>query len=198
MIHLGLLRHGEVEGGPRFRGTLDDQLTPEGLAQMWSALDGSPGWDRVYTSPLARCASFADAFARRHNLPLEREKRLREIHFGEWEGRSAAEIHAGDPDRLGRFWHDPERHPPPGGETLAAFRARVLEAWFEILQRHDGRRILIVSHGGVIRILLCHLLHRPAGDLLEIEVAYASLQVLQVNAGEPAFGESPCTIPASG
>ncbi len=180
MIRIGLLRHGEVAGGPRFRGHSDDPLTAAGWDQMWSALGGDDRWERVISSPLARCAAFARAFARRHALPLAVDDRLMEMHFGQWEGRSAKELMAADPEALERFWRDPETYPPPGGEALSRFRARVLDAWNDIVTTHAGRRVLVVTHGGVIRVLLGHLQGRPPGRLLEIEVGHGTLHRLSI------------------
>ncbi|MGH8587449.1 MAG: histidine phosphatase family protein [Gammaproteobacteria bacterium] len=79
-------------------------------------------------SPLARCADFARALARRRSIPLEVNEDLREMHFGTWEGRTAAELMERYPEALSRFWRDPLNHPSPGAEPLARLRARTLAA----------------------------------------------------------------------
>lgn len=156
-------------------------LSLSGLVRMQAAADAGPPWDRVISSPLSRCAEFAHAYARRHCLPLSLDPRLQEMGFGAWEGRSAEELMATTPDALRRFWADPWTRPPPGGEPLDRLQERVLQAWEAILigSAHDDH-ILVVTHGGVIRILLCHLLHLPPARLLELEVGHASLQRLRV------------------
>ncbi len=182
MTRIGLLRHGEVAGGARFRGHRDDPLTAAGWDQMWAALRGAGRWERVVSSPLVRCAAFARAFARRHGLPLALDERLMEMYFGRWEGRSAAALLATDAEALTRFWQDPEGCPPPGGEPLARFRARVLAAWRDVLAAHAGRRVLLVTHGGVIRVLLAHLRSQPPARLLDIEVGHGSLHRIDIDA----------------
>lgn len=177
---VGLLRHGEVEGGDRFRGHTDDPLTPAGLAQMYAAIAGSGRWERLISSPLIRCAEFASVFARQSSLPLTFDTRLKEIHFGQWEGRSAAELMTEDPEALTRFWRDPDAHPPLGGEALARFQARVLDAWNDILAAHAGQRILIVTHGGVIRVLLCHVFEVPVSRWYEFEVTHGQLHGVHI------------------
>ncbi len=184
MILIGLLRHGEVEGGTCFRGSTDDPLTAIGLTQMRVATEGSHHWDQVISSPLARCASFAKEFAWRHSLPLIFDDRLQEMYFGAWEGRTAAELIDEDPVALEQFWTDPDTHSPPGGEPLSHFRARVLETWNMIIHIHTKQRILLVTHGGVIRVLLCHVLQRPVGKLLEIEVKHGALHTLRISVDE--------------
>ena len=177
LIHL--LRHGETEGGPRYRGSTDDVLTPLGWEQMWAAVS-EHCWDRVVTSPLVRCAAFAQALAERRGIPLEIDGRLREMHFGAWEGRSAAEIMAEDTDALTRFWQNPATNPPPGGEPLAEFQARVIKAWREIVRANSGQRVLLVSHGGPIRVVLCEIKQHPVERLMEIEVGHGALQCVRV------------------
>lgn len=178
VIHL--LRHGEVEGGPCYRGSSDDPLSPCGWEQMWAAV-GELDWDCIVASPLVRCAAFARSLAERRGIPLEIDARLREMHFGAWEGRTAAAIMAEDADALTRFWQDPAAYPPPDGEPLAAFRARVLQAWREITHASAGQRVLLVSHGGPIRVVLCEIKQHPVERLLEIEVAHAALLALRVH-----------------
>lgn len=86
VTRIDLLRHGETAGGSRYRGSIDDALTPLGWAAMRAALGEECGWNRIVSSPLRRCADFARDLARRHGLPLDIDARLREIHFGDWEG----------------------------------------------------------------------------------------------------------------
>ena len=181
ITRIDLLRHGETEGGPRFRGSRDDPLTDIGLDQMRAATDGDHCWDRVITSPLERCAGFACAFARQHSLLLTFDERIKEMHFGTWEGRTAAELMAEDPGALARFWADPDGHPPPTGEPLSRFQTRVLAAWDSIVRSYTGQKILLVTHGGGIRVLLCHVQQRPVSKLLEIEVKHGALYTLRVS-----------------
>lgn len=166
---IALLRHGETQGGACFRGSTDDPLTPLGWQQMRAAASGKP-WTRIVASPLARCAAFAGELATRLAIPLELDERLREMHFGAWEGRTAAELMANDGDALARFWGDPAACPPPGAESLQAFQGRVLAAWRGLRQGASGGRVLLVAHGGVIRTILCQVLGHPLERLLELEL----------------------------
>lgn len=184
---IDLLRHGEPEGGSRFRGQIDDPLSASGWAQMHAALGETGEWEAVVTSPLRRCADFAAALAGRLALPLETEPRLREIGFGDWEGLTAEQIAVRDPGALARFWHDPALHTPPGGELLADFEARVAEGWEDLLQRHAGKKVLLVCHGGVIRLILARVLDMPRAGLFRLNVPFASLSRVRVwgNGADP-------------
>lgn len=168
-----LLRHGEVEGGPRYRGSTDDRLTTHGIEQMWAALADVPLPQRVVTSPLARCAQFAHALARRHALPVRVDERWREIDFGAWEGQRAADVEKTSPAQLARFYLDPWNHGPPDGEPLRLMRARVLAAWREVTAL--GQRVLVVSHGGPIRVVLCEAHGTALQQLLQIDVPNGAL-----------------------
>ncbi|MBI3575970.1 MAG: alpha-ribazole phosphatase [Gammaproteobacteria bacterium] len=178
---IDLIRHGESVGGSKYRGQTDDPLSEKGWAQMRAAVGDCQPWEAILTSPLARCRAFAEELAARLTLPLEVDARLMEIGFGEWEGRSAEELLAADPERLTRFWNDPLHHAPPGGETLTAFRGRVLAAWEDILARYAGRHVLIVGHAGTIRIAVCHVLDMPLDRLFRIQVLNAGITRIRVD-----------------
>ena len=180
-LRVGLLRHGEVEGGSRFRGHTDDPLTATGLAQMHAAIADSGNWDHVVSSPLVRCAAFAKEYARRYSTPLSFDARLMEMHFGDWEGRTAAELMQSDAGDLTRFWENPINNRPPSGEPLAQFQARVLDAWKDIVAGYARQRVLVVTHGGVIRMLLCHVLKQPLARLQAFEVRHGGLYGVRID-----------------
>jgi alpha-ribazole phosphatase len=74
---------------------------------------------------------------------------------------------------LGRFWNDPYGFTPPEGETLLAFEARILGALQRLQARYAGERLLLVTHGGVIRLLLARARGLPHNDLLQVAVGHA-------------------------
>lgn len=181
-LRLDLLRHGETELGGGLRGSLDDALTEKGWAQMRAAvLVGGP-WDRLISSPLQRCARFAAELGEQLNLPVQLDKDLQELHFGAWEGQSAAALMETDAEALGLFWADPYAFTPPQGEPVSDFAARVLGAVARLHQANAGERVLLISHGGVMRLLLAQARGLPREQLLNVEVAHASLFSLTVGA----------------
>jgi len=192
-----LLRHGAVAGGGRFRGTTDEPLSFDGLSQMRAVVSELSGWDAVFSSPARRCAELAQELAEQRNLPLELIPELGERHFGAWEDRSAAEIPMAE---LKRFWDDPLGFTPPGAEPFEALRKRVLRGWDRV--RGSGARFpLLVTHGGVIRIIIGTALDIPADALIRIEVAPACRTRLRLpaGAGRPSLtfhgGPDPCGVP---
>ena len=169
-----LIRHGEPEGGPMFRGSQDDPLSELGWRQMREAIREKDQWDVIISSPMLRCREFARELAIVLGIPLHEDGRLREIGFGAWEGKTSAAIMASDGDALQRFWADPVENPPPGGEAVLAFHARVSEAWRHWQQELAGQRVLLVAHGGVIRMILAEVLGLPAGrSFTALAVPYA-------------------------
>ncbi|TLX59568.1 histidine phosphatase family protein [Stutzerimonas nosocomialis] len=186
MSLIELLRHGETERGGGFRGSLDDALTPAGWQQMRCSIRNAGPWDVLVTSPLQRCAAFARVLADERRLPLEVHADLRELHFGEWEGRSAVELMETAADDLGHFWRDPYRFTPPGGEPLVAFERRVLGALAELRGRHAGRRLLLITHAGVMRLLLARAQGLPRERLLEVVVGHGELHRLEDRFHAPA------------
>ncbi|KTC62967.1 alpha-ribazole phosphatase, partial [Pseudomonas fluorescens ABAC62] len=141
-LHLDLLRHGETEMGGGLRGSLDDALTAKGWEQMRAAVVAHGPWDRLISSPLQRCAQFADELGARLKLPVSLEKDLQELHFGAWEGQSAAALMQTDAEGLGLFWADPYGFTPPEGEPVSEFSARVLAAVSRLHQAYAGERVL--------------------------------------------------------
>ena len=181
-LRLDLLRHGETELGGGLRGSLDDALTGHGWAQMRAAVQAQGPWDRVLSSPLQRCARFAEELGARLGVPVHLEADLQELHFGAWEGRSAAALMETDAEGLGLFWSDPYAFTPPEGEPVTQFAARVLAAVQRLHRAYAGQRVLLVSHGGVMRLLLARARGLPREQLLNVEVAHGALFALRVEA----------------
>ncbi|MCP1489508.1 alpha-ribazole phosphatase [Pseudomonas fluorescens] len=181
-LRLDLLRHGETELGGGLRGSLDDALTEKGWMQMRAAVvEGGP-WDRIVSSPLQRCARFAAELGEQLNLSVHLDKYLQELHFGAWEGQSAAALMETDAEALGLFWADPYSFTPPQGEPVSDFSSRVLSAVARLHSTYAGERVLLVSHGGVMRLLLAQARGVPREQLLNVEVAHGALFALTVAA----------------
>jgi len=79
------------------------------------------------------------------------------------------------PEHLARFWNDPLQNPPPSAEPLPHFEARVLAAWNEHLARQTGKQVLIIMHGGPIRMIVGHMQGLPWPERLGMNVPHASI-----------------------
>ncbi|MBK5530868.1 alpha-ribazole phosphatase family protein [Pseudomonas sp. TH06] len=181
-LRLDLLRHGETELGGGLRGSLDDALTEKGWAQMRAAVIAGGPWERLVSSPLQRCARFAAELGEQLNLPVQLDKDLQELHFGAWEGQSAAALMETDAEALGLFWADPYSFTPPQGEPVDEFSNRVLAAVARLHAAYAGERVLLISHGGVMRLLLARARGLPREQLLNVEVGHGALFSLTVEA----------------
>lgn len=177
---IDLLRHGACEGGEIFRGSSDVELTAIGRGQMESAIADLDGWQQVISSPLLRCRRFAEELTAQRGVPLQIQDDLREIHFGDWEGRRHAEVIASEGERLAQFWRDPLSVTPPNGESMQLFQARVNGAMQQLLQHHAGHHLLVVTHGAVIRVLLSEWLQMSMAAFSNIAVPYASLSRIRI------------------
>ncbi len=173
-----LLRHGEPQGGQRFRGTLDDPLSAAGWTQL-EAATGDGMWDCIVTSPLRRCREFAQTLAQRQGLAIEVETDFREISFGRWEGLTVAQVRAEYGVALTRFWQDPVAYPPPDGEPIADFCARVEGAWHRVVERARGQRVLLIGHGGTHAMLLRAVLGMPLSHSWRLRLGYAGMARLR-------------------
>ena len=182
-LHLDLLRHGETELGGGLRGSLDDALTDTGWAQMRAAVVERGPWDRLVSSPLQRCSRFAEELGTQLGLPVQLDKDLQELHFGTWEGQSAATLMETDAEALGLFWADPYSFTPPEGERVEDFSTRVLAAVGRLQASYAGQRILLISHGGVMRLLLAQARGLPREQLLNVEVGHGALFSLAIGSG---------------
>ncbi|HFC93295.1 MAG TPA: histidine phosphatase family protein [Leucothrix mucor] len=177
---LDLLRHGEVEGGDIFRGSTNDKLTDDGWEQMQATLQGDVSWDVIISSPLLRCAEFAGSLADQEDINCEIIDALEEIHFGEWEGQSPDDLLKDNDETLKRWWASPTKQAPPEGEDFHDFRARVLKTLKQITEEYKGKRILLVTHAGVIRVILMYILGMQEENLFRLNVDYASLSTIRM------------------
>lgn len=167
-----LMRHGTT-GQPSYRGQIDDPLSALGWQQSRAATAGGE-WDLVVSSTMLRCAGFAQAFCDERGIPLRFDARLVEYHFGDWQGRTIADLEREEAAHLAAYRADPQRHPPPRGEDFDTFGLRIAAA-LDTIAAMPARRVLVITHGAVIRWVQCHLAGLPFGAMAETGIANASL-----------------------
>jgi alpha-ribazole phosphatase len=158
MSRVLFIRHAETEMAGRFCGHSDPELNAQGRMQLTSLghmLSAEP-IDIVYSSDLRRASATAQAIAAVREIPQVARPALREIDFGQWEGMSWEQIEQMDPE-YARNWMARYPHlPAPSGESFEAFEARVLEEVDHLLE-HNRCPIAVVTHGGVLRVVLQRL-----------------------------------------
>lgn len=184
-MRIDLLRHGACEGGRIFRGHYDVPVTGEGWQQMQQGLAQlTPGWDAVITSPLIRCQRFARQLSEQAALPLEVVDDLKETSFGDWEGQSVERIWREQESRALAWARAPDQVGPPGGEPYWNFRQRVLKALTELHERYDNQRLLLVTHGGIIKLLLSLAHNKPPSGMMNLQIGYGFAAELEYAPGE--------------
>jgi alpha-ribazole phosphatase len=182
---IDLMRHGEPVGGRRYRGQIDDPLSDKGWAQMRRTIAGHSPWKTIISSPLRRCSEFARELSEQLEIALEFDTRLKEVGFGTWEGLTGEQVQELDDQALQKFYSDPITHRPAGAEPLDAFSERVNQAYLDIVHRHAGQHILILTHAGVIRSILQETLLAPLASMYRISINTASLTRIQISSERP-------------
>jgi alpha-ribazole phosphatase len=177
---IDLLRHGECEGGEIFRGSTDVPLTDTGWQQMHTSVGHETAWDQLISSSLERCRKFSEQLSEQQGTPLTVFDELQEIHFGDWEGVEMKVVQKEHKTSLQAFWADPLGNTPPNGESIVNFQSRVMSCFRSAIDDHSGKRLLFVTHGAVIRVLMCELLNMPLTSISNIAVPYACLTRFKV------------------
>jgi broad specificity phosphatase PhoE len=162
---LVLVRHGETvwHAENRYAGSSDVALTPRGReqAELLAAWASTTGLSALWCSPQARALDTAAAVARATGLEPRVDARLRELDFGEGEGRTTEEMERRWPERVVAFRADPVANHLPGGEDPRAAAARGVACVREIALGHPGGHVLVVAHTTLLRLVLCRLLGLP-------------------------------------
>lgn len=171
VTQIDVLRHGRVLTPNLFCAPSTEPLSAEGWQQLTQTTVAYQP-DQILSSPSLRCAQFAEHFSRQHAIPLQFEPRIQEMNFGAWIGKSSQAIWASDPASLQQLWSDPLSFTAPQGESMQAFIQRVIAAWTEFTQRYQGQRVLLITHGGVIRVLLAQSLGIAYAQTLRFELGY--------------------------
>ena len=180
-LRLVLVRHGITDWNRegRFQGHLDPPLSDVGhreavLAGERLAADPELRPTRIVSSSLERASQTADAIGAATDLAVELDRRLIEIGQGEWEGRTHDEIAATDAERY-EVWRTSDGL-PPGGETIEHTMER-LHAVFDAVATDDGT-VVVVSHGGTIRVAARLLLGLTAERSWALDVDNASISII--------------------
>lgn len=127
---------------------------------------------RIVASPARRCRGLADALAATFGLTPHYDERLLEKDFGDWEGRRWDDI---DPQLIDAWAADLMHFVPPGGESVAAMRARALACAAEWTSAPAARDLVLVTHAGVIRVLLGHWLGLPLAEWSTLKLEFGAL-----------------------
>ncbi|MBU1567517.1 MAG: alpha-ribazole phosphatase [Proteobacteria bacterium] len=177
-----LLRHGDTGRQGFYIGSTDVSLSAIGRQQAHDTAKTlhRKNIDSVYCSPMLRCRQTCEQLDL--IIPCQVNELLREVDFGRWEGKSFAEISVDDSEAVDSWTKDPIHFCFPGGEALASFHNRVA-AIMKMLGEDTNENILLVTHGGIIRHLLCLCLGIPFEKYLLFDVQPGSFSSLVLHSG---------------
>ncbi|MCC7254201.1 histidine phosphatase family protein [Hyphomicrobium sp.] len=171
MTVVDFLRHGETETRDTLLGRTDAPLCAAGCEAVARQIAGRT-WGGIVASPLKRARETAEILALTGEQSVEVDPDWREIDFGDWDGRPRRDL--AEDARLAAFYKNPDANPPPNGESMDAVRARVASALDRLAAKGDGP-VLVVAHGGSIRMALSILLAIPLERLWAVRIACATL-----------------------
>jgi len=176
MEGLLFIRHAETDLAGTFCGHSDPPLNARGRIQVRELIARFPGdhFDAIYSSDLRRAADTATSLAQAFAVPCTKTSELREIYFGDWEAMTWAEIERRDADYARRWTESFPNLAAPNGEIYAAFESRVLQEIDRLLDLAADQRIAVVTHGGVMRVVLRHLLGHTEEQAWELTKPYCS------------------------
>jgi len=170
------LRHGHCQGGEIFRGATDVQLSEQGWQQLRnSAGDNKGQWEVIISSPLQRCRRFAEECAKQWDVPLFIDPRWHEISFGDWDGQLVSEVWPQEKSLVLPYMASKEFDNHMNMEPIRDVAKRAAAAWDSLLDEHRGKRVLVICHGGIIRIHLSGVLGLDLTNIGKLSVPYASL-----------------------
>jgi len=189
-LKLYLLRHGETSysrtGG--HCGELDPDLTSEGerMAQDFASAYQHLNWEAVYCSPMKRTVATAKPLCDALGIEMQLRDGLKEIRYGEWEGKSLEMVKLQHLDDYINWLTEPAWNAPTGGETAVEIASRASLVMAEIQANHPTGNVLVVSHKATLRIILCNLLGIDLGRYRDrIAFLAASLSIVKFDLRGP-------------
>jgi probable phosphomutase (TIGR03848 family) len=187
MTTLFLVRHGltAVTGTKLYGRTAGIHLDERGRAQAIHLAGrlAAVHPTAIYSSPLERCVETVEPIASARGLSIVVSDALIEMDAGDWTGRTLASL------RKTRLWREVQTAPStfrfPGGEGFAEAQARVVGEVGRIVRRHQRGRVVVATHGDIVRILLAHFSGIPLDEFQRTVVDTASVSVVMVGRGRP-------------
>jgi len=174
-----LVRHGEVEESyhHKFGGRIDMDLSPLGHRQAAALAEylKRHSIDVIYASPMKRAQQTLAALTNHASQPPFTREELREVDFGDWTGLGWDEVRTRYQVSAFEWLHQLEQAAIPNAECAGRLRSRVEPCLQAMRDEHAGQSIVVVCHGGVIRMMLSILLDMPLSKMAGFEIDYASV-----------------------
>lgn len=190
MLTIYLVRHGQTEWNltGRMQGWENSDLTPSGINDalaLGKRLKDTP-IDCIYTSTSERAAYTAELIAGKRVIPLIKSELLREMSFGDWEGRHKEEIEAEYPNEYKSFWETPHLYQRNSGESYPQILERAAVSYKKITEAHPTGTVLIVSHSLFIRAFMASIKNLSLSQLYsQPYIGNVSLTKIIINQHKP-------------
>ncbi|WP_303869145.1 histidine phosphatase family protein [Acetobacterium wieringae] len=172
-----LVRHGQIElnNEKAYIGQLDLPLSPKGVKQAQTLQEQFKqiSLDGAYTSPLCRCIGTLDILLGERPIPQFKIDALKEINMGEWDGKTFAEVKERYPESYEQRGRELDVFATPAGESFAELKKRVIPVFAEMVKENDGKSIVILTHAGVIRVILANLFGLTIKEVFKWKIPYA-------------------------
>jgi broad specificity phosphatase PhoE len=183
-LTLLLIRHGEtaLNAEARFRGRSDIHLNARGRRQAKALARGLPRSfpiGRVYSSPLKRCLETARPLATGLGLTVLAEPRLIDLDYGEWQGRPIAEVAEQFPQDYAAWLAGDLSFRFPGGEPVGAPIERLRSFVDDVIARHQGGGVAMVTHNALCQMATCLLLNQPPESFQSVRHDPGNISVLR-------------------
>ena len=189
-VTIYFLRHGETDASQTggYCGSLDPDLTPAGhkMARDFAAAYRDLSWEAIFCSPLKRAVATARPLSKAAGLTLLLREGLKEIAYGQWEGKTPEEVNRTYHDEYVRWLADPGWNSPTGGEKGVDIARRSSMVMDEIERTYPSGNVLVVSHKATVRIMLCSLLGIDVGRYRDrISMPVAALSIIEMTGQGP-------------
>ncbi|KMQ60108.1 hypothetical protein ACM46_17855 [Chryseobacterium angstadtii] len=175
-MEIYLIRHTAVENPENLCYGFSDIPLRSNYIEDFKALNLGENFDRVISSPSERCILLAEHF----HLNYQTDERLREMNFGSWEMMKWSDI---SEEEINPWYADFVNTKAVGGENLLEMRNRILSFWNELTSEEALDKILIITHGGVIRLVLQIILEFPLENLFKIQIDHGKKVIIHMNEG---------------
>lgn len=187
MTLLYLMRHGETELNKKgvYYGWTDCSLSGKGVmqAEKVAGMLKDVAFDKVISSPLKRAKETAAIVSGLQLPDIVLDERLKELNFGSWEGKHYKTIQDSDRDNWDHWVNDWKKAAPPAGESFISMYRRVKQSIKEILEKYEGQTIMVVTHQGCLRIIMCILLNMKYEDYWHFTFEHGTYSLLEIEQG---------------
>lgn len=187
MTLLYLIRHGETELNAKgvYYGWTDCGLSEKGVvqAEKVAGMLKDVNFDAVISSPLKRARETAAIVGRCPGTEIVLDERLKELNFGSWEGKHYKTIQDSDRQNWDLWVNDWKKVAPPAGESFTSMYRRVKQSIKEILEKYEGQTILVVTHQGCLRIIMCILLNMKYEGYWRFTFEHGTYSLLEIEQG---------------